>query len=290
MRPDPLKIQALMREAASTYIVPRFRNLKSGEIDEKTSPNDLVTLADIEAEAFLEQAFGKLYPSIRFMGEEKVHRVPKTLDLLKQSSDDYFVVDPVDGTNNFVAGDENFGLMVSFVRGGKVEQAYIYDILKDRFMTAVRGEGAFDDGRKIMMPTKPSAVIGFAKDVYDRDGANGGTNGGNPHGTRGQFNLAAGPDAKGMKWYLLRCSAHEYLHLVRGQERFYIAEHVKPWDHLAGSLIVREAGGVSAKWDGRNYQPSDLNASILCAATEQDWHDLHRQLLQPAIKPAKLSK
>lgn len=276
MRPDPADIKQLMRDAAAQFITPRFKNLKNGEVDAKTSPNDLVTLADIEAEAFLEREFAKKYPAALFIGEEKVHRDPKVMDILQQDEASYFVVDPVDGTNNFVKGSPHFGLMVVYVEKGEVQQAYIYDILKDHFMSAVRGEGAFDGAKKMTVaPAKKVEKVGFTKRKYDLPDASG------------TFNIAA--KEAGIKISLLGCSAHEYLNLARGNVRFYMAEHVRPWDHLAGSLILREAGGVCAKWDGTPYKPKDTGASILSAASADDWNELHRLLLQHAVKPARLT-
>lgn len=275
MRPDPSDIKQLMRDAAAQFITPRFKNLKSGEVDAKTSPNDLVTLADIEAEAFLEREFARKFPGTLFIGEEKVHRDPKVMDILQQDKTSYFVVDPVDGTNNFVKGSPHFGLMVVYVEKGEVQQAYIYDVLKDHFMSAVRGEGAYDGNKKLVMAPKPKAEkLGFTKRKYDIPG------------TSETFNIAA--KEAGFKIRLLGCSAHEYMNLARGNVRFYMAEHSRPWDHLAGSLIIREAGGVCANWDGTPYRPKDTGSSILSAASERDWNDLHRALLQHAVKPARL--
>lgn len=269
MKPDHDVIKAFLREAADTFVLPRFKKLDTHEIHEKQSATDLVTLADIEAEEFLKKALRNRYPSIAFMGEETVYKDSSVLSLLQQTEQDYFVIDPVDGTANFVAGKPEFGLMLSFVADGEVRQAYIYDTLQDHFMTAAKGEGAYDGDKRIVFSEDSARLkIGFSKPKYHSETV------------RAQFNAAAAD----IDWHILGCSAHEYLRLLRAQERFYFACNVKPWDHLAGSLIVREAGGSVRQWDGRDYTPKDLNASILSASSPEEWNFLHRKFLQPAVQ------
>jgi fructose-1,6-bisphosphatase/inositol monophosphatase family enzyme len=77
------------------------------------------------------------------------------------------------------------------------------------------------------------------------------------------------------------------MRLLQNRARFYIACNVKPWDHLGGSLLIREAGGVTKRWDGEDYKPSDLNQSILSARSNEEWHELHRKLFQPVVKKPK---
>lgn len=268
VHPDHDQIKLLMHETAQRFILPKFKNLDEDDIETKSAPDDLVTIADHQAEAFLSANLKALYPSIAVLGEEAVAADPSILSILNDSSDEtgYFVMDPVDGTRNFVAGKKEFGMILSYVRAGEVVQAYIYDVLQDHFMTAVKGEGAYDATHKITLQTQQDLRVGFGKDKYFCDDL------------RSKFNNAV--LAHNLSSSVLGCSAHEYMQFVRGQARFYFACSAKPWDHLAGALITREAGGVCHNWNGSPYQPKDYNASILSAIDQDDWHYIHETLLQ----------
>jgi fructose-1,6-bisphosphatase/inositol monophosphatase family enzyme len=262
---DPRDIVSLMRDAAERIILPKYKNLEEGDIDTKSSPTDLVTVADIQSEAFLTHELKRLYPEYEILGEEKASRDPSAFELLKNTQQPYVVIDPIDGTGNFVAGKAEFGMILSVVKNGEVVQAYIYDALEDHFVTAIKGLGAYDGTTRIYLGATHHLKSGIGKDKYFDDSL------------KASFNKAA--TGEGFDVSVLGCSAHEYMHLVRGKERFYFACNAKPWDHLAGSLIIREAGGVCKNWDGTDYKPKDLNTSILSASTDQDWAYIRNKLL-----------
>lgn len=273
-KPDIEDIKPLIREAAERFIRPRFKNLIEDEISTKTGPTDLVTLADIQSEAFLERQLVQRYSGRHVLGEERVSRDPRVLELLNMNEASYFVVDPVDGTNNFVAGKDHFGMLLAYVERGQVVQAYIYDVLKDEFMIAEKGAGVYYKGARLQFSaadTVPQKAFGkvkyFCEDLKEEFQKRVVTN--------------------GIELDILGCSAHEYMQLLKSDVQFYFACNVKPWDHLGGSLMVREAGGVSKRWDGANYSPADLNQSILCARSKEDWYRIHRNLFQPNVPRPK---
>lgn len=105
----------LIRRAARAEILPRFRNLSSASISEKSNFNDLVTEADIEAEAMITRGLLRLFPPALVVGEEAISKTPE----LREKIDDAelaFIIDPVDGTANFVHGLTTFGVILSVTR------------------------------------------------------------------------------------------------------------------------------------------------------------------------------
>ena len=250
---DPLKIESILRECAQTYIVPRYKSLKESEVDTKTGPNDLVSIADIEAEAFLERVLPDAFPGFMVIGEEAVSRGHKSTDTLKDSNALIFVSDPVDGTNNFVHESEVFCTMLACVAGGEVIGGWIYDILKDRMMTAEKGSGVFIDGDKLAV-AQPKALgesSGYAGKKYF------------PEPMR--VHIKEFKD-KVKSLRTLNCAGHEYLNLASGQTDFAIYSKIRPWDHLAGTLAVKEAGGYVMKWDNTPYVPGDEFGGIVVAS------------------------
>ena len=107
---DMDKVADLIKTCAEEIILPRYQQLKDHEIDTKTGPRDLVTQADILAEAFLEQELPNLYTGSTVVGEEGISRGDHDLKTLQCSADQpVWVIDPVDGTYNFVHGNDHFG-------------------------------------------------------------------------------------------------------------------------------------------------------------------------------------
>src|SRR5687768_3745093 len=106
----------ILQSAADTAILPRFRKLAAGEVVEKAK-DEVVTIADREAELLIEPQLSKLLPGSRVVGEEACAAEPHLLERLDDG--DVWLVDPLDGTANFVAGRPVFASMVALLRDGE---------------------------------------------------------------------------------------------------------------------------------------------------------------------------
>jgi fructose-1,6-bisphosphatase/inositol monophosphatase family enzyme len=252
----------LMREVAAQEILPRFRALADSDIAEK-SKGDFVTVADRNAELWLTPRLMDLIPGSRVLGEEATAASPDLLDLVKDDAP-YWTVDPVDGTGNFVAGRETFGVMVSLVRDGLVRQAWIYLPVSGAMVTAEEGAGAFwhRDGQTERMDAgrAPDDVLSL----------------------RGAFNVRFMPETWRERVELFAdtvprksghlCSAWDYTDLARGRHDLVTYHRMMPWDHAPGSLILHEAGGILRSLDqGIDYRPAMLGAPHLAARDEESW-------------------
>jgi fructose-1,6-bisphosphatase/inositol monophosphatase family enzyme len=78
----------------------------------------------------------------------------------------------------------------------------------------------------------------------------------------------------------LRCAAHEYRAAAAGHCHLLLYGRLWPWDHAAGSLIHREAGGYSAQFDGRPYRATQFGGGLICAPDEASWHLARAALLE----------
>ncbi|MBU0859915.1 MAG: inositol monophosphatase, partial [Alphaproteobacteria bacterium] len=146
---DPEKVAQILREVAEQCIMPRYKQLQQGEISSKTGPNDLVTIADREAEIALEDRLTRLIPGSLVVGEEGVSEGRVSTELIKSKDTIVWVVDPVDGTYNFVHGKAEFGMLLACVVNGDVIHGWLYDILGNRMLIAEKGKGAFINGQRI---------------------------------------------------------------------------------------------------------------------------------------------
>lgn len=264
---NPDDISKIIIECAERYILPRYKMLEQSQISTKTGPRDLVTQADIDVEERLKKVLPGIMPGSVVIGEEGVSSGQASLDALKDTSRPVWVVDPVDGTHNFVHHKREFGVMLACVIGGVTQYSWIYDVLGPDMLVAERGSGAFISGERLKVSS------GRSIDYFD-----GHLNPGYfPREYREHIREARG---RFKSCDSLNCAAHEYLRVASGQAQFSLYSRLKPWDHLPGALMVQEAGGFVAQWDGSPYTPQDHHTGLLVAASQENWDAVYDVFLK----------
>lgn len=271
-RNDALVLAEMLRRAAQAEILPRFRNLAADSIRTKTSDLDLVTDADEAAERFLEAEILRAFPDALVIGEEGVSKDARLLDALGDA-DLTFILDPVDGTLNFASGLPLFGVMAAVVVKGEVVCGIILDPISDDSAMAVRGEGAWiqkPDGTTTPLHAAHavplSQMTGNVSWRFLPEDLRSVVTGNFP-----QVAMAAD----------FRCSAHTYRLIASGHLHFSFSSSVMPWDHAAGWLIYREAGGYTAHFDGSPYRPVNRGGGLISAPDRESWQAVRDALLTP---------
>ncbi|MHA6333750.1 inositol monophosphatase family protein [Qipengyuania sp. CAU 1752] len=256
------RIRALMEQVTDSIILPRYRNLSKREIVEKAT-DDLVTIADREAEDALYEGLARLEPGLTIVGEEAAFADPGVLEDL---SGDCWIIDPIDGTHNFASGKAPFGILLAQASGGVCRSGWIYDCLSRRFCSAHRGKGAkIDEDRVTARSTgakKPIAAISTLylnakqKAVVERV-------------IEPAFDLVDIP----------RCAAEQYPRLALGQNDISTFQRTLAWDHAAGVLWLNEAGGMAARFDGSAYRVDDGGTpGLVGASSPAIWIDFVERL------------
>lgn len=258
------EILALMQRATEQAILPRYRNLAEGEVEDKGG-NDPVTIADREAEVLLREGLEAIDASLAFVGEEAAHANPSILDRLDRQC---WIVDPVDGTRNFAVGKAPFGIIIARSEGGFAQSGWLYDCLTGRFCAAHLGKGATMDGVRIAaratgrMP--PLAAISLIFMDEERREAT-------KRNLLPYYELADIP----------YCAAEQYPRLALGTNDLSIFERTLAWDHAAGVLWLNEAGGKAARPDGSPYRVDEWDRKgLLGAANPALWDDLAARYAQ----------
>lgn len=256
------ELLALLGRVSKVAILPRYQQLASEEIARKPDRSgvaDVVTVADTEAEAMLAEGLARLDPCLAIVGEEAAHADPAVLDRL---SGPCWIVDPLDGTNNFAAGKPPFGIIIAQAAGGVARSGWIYDCLSGRFCSAHGGEGAFINGERVEARSSgeepPVAAISLV------------------------FAEAAKREALRqhiMPHYRLvdipRCAAEQYPRLALGVNDVSVFERTLPWDHAAGVLWLNEAGGKATRPNGSAYRVDEgERTGLLGAASPSLWEAL----------------
>ncbi len=265
---DPKKVEDIIRECAKECILPYFRNLSPDDIQQKNDATmSTVTVADALAEEFLGERLAKLLPGSKIVGEEGTHGNEETaFDPLHEEGSQVWVIDPIDGTNNYSKGSETFCVMLALVEDNEVKKAWIYDACNDSMAYAEKGKGTFIDGQKVTIDNDPPKT-----------------------GDVGYTTNRAGKQIPDISIKTLRCSGHEYLNILKGKAIFALYSVMKPWDHLAGTFMVKEAGGYVAKWDGSPYTARDSKGGLITANSKATWDKVHGAIPQQALERHKVS-
>ncbi len=259
----------LLAEAAREEIMPRFRRLENGDIRQKTSPADLVTEADVNAERFITARLLERFPKALIVGEEACSDKPGLFEGLGKA-DLAFTIDPVDGTFNFASGVPLFGVMLAVVSKGETIAGIIHDPVGSDWIIAAKGAGSHvrhADGATWKVHVAARAEIGQMTGSVSWQYT--------PEPIRSRL---ARNHTKFLSQIGYRCAAHEYRIIATGGAHFAVYNKLMPWDHLPGALIHQEAGGYLARWDGSSYLPSHTGGGLLIAPCKESWRAIQATL------------
>ncbi|MDH6438792.1 fructose-1,6-bisphosphatase/inositol monophosphatase family enzyme [Streptomyces sp. SAI-144] len=248
-------VEEAVRKAAAAEVMPRFRRLAAHEVDQKAGPHDLVTDADRLAERYLTETLGALLPGSAVVGEEAVHANPASYEAL-QGDTPVWIVDPVDGTRQFVHGDPGFCMLVALARSGVLLASWTYAPARDQLATAIRGRGAFLDGERLY-----AGVPDPGRDLQVATSHPDYTTDEQKRGLLGLWTDGVAPRACGS-------AGLEYLAVARGESDAVAFSWEAAWDHAAGLLLVEEAGGTHLTLTGEPFRIKGGNTLPFTAARD----------------------
>ena len=218
---------------AGELIRRNFQNLAAADIQVK-GKNDFVTRVDREAEAIISDVILANFPQHRILAEESGYS--------PQRSDHLWVIDPLDGTTNFIHGIPHFAVSLALMEGNRVVFGLIYDPLSGDGFHAALGQGAFLNGRSI--------AVGRETGLDSALGATGFPFKAPEHlPAYSKTFQALMSKCKDMR----RCgsAALDLAYVACGRYDFFWEAHLLPWDFLAGKLLVAEAGGITSDFSGK---------------------------------------
>ena len=195
---------------------------------------DLVSEADITVEKMLLESL-KTVDDIRFLSEEFN---PDTA-----LSDPCWIIDPIDGTTNFVAGIAPFAISIAHYDGNDVDSAVCFLPVTNEMFSAEKGMGAYLNGERISVnhdcdPINCVGATGFA-DITQ-------------HGGTGTLPVFCNMVQKTRAMRRLGSAVTDLVYTACGKFAFFYEAGLSPWDVAAGSLIVKEAGGIVTDFSGGN--------------------------------------
>ncbi len=217
--------------SAGDLIMRAYERLDTVRVSQK-GHNDFVTEVDKAAEKEIIYILHKAFPEHSVLAEESGHTA---------GNDFQWVIDPLDGTTNFIHGLPHFAVSIALLHKNRVVQAVIYDPVRQELFTASRGQGAQLNGRRLRISTTKEleqALIGTSLPSRNLDNITP--------------SLAVCDK-------LLRCTAGvrrlgsaalDLAYIAAGRLDGYWEFGLNPWDIAAGSLLVKEAGGLIGDVDG----------------------------------------
>ncbi|BDX07849.1 inositol-1-monophosphatase [Planctobacterium marinum] len=227
-----LNIAVRAARTAGNIIARNFESRDNLEIESKGA-NDFVTKIDKEAEQAIISKIKQSYPDHTFVGEES--------GLTEGNEDFKWIIDPLDGTTNFVQGIPHFCVSIALQYKGKLDQAVVFDPLRGELFTASRGNGAQLNGFRIRVghrkeldgtvlatafPFKNKELLGESLERFSK-----------------VFAEAGDVRRSGS-------AALDMAYVAAGRYDGYWEQGIKPWDIAAGELLVRESGGLVSDFGG----------------------------------------
>ena len=267
------RVAALLREAGTDIILPRFGRLADHEIDTKSGPADLVTVADREAEEWLTPRLREIV-DCAVVGEEACAADNSIRDAAAGAM--AWTLDPVDGTSNFVKASDMFCSMIALVEDGVPVRSWLWMPVQKTLYYAARGEGAWrsdgDGGERRLRVGAP---------VLDIERMKGGANTSRlPESVRPHVRERLKP-IKGH--WLPHCVGYLAAQIACGEQDFLLHAKCTPWDDAPADLLCREAGAHAAMIADDAPYDAVRDDALLVVQSEEGW-----ERLKAHIWPAEL--
>ena len=214
----------------------RSARLTSGGVFQKgADPANLVTVYDTAVQDYLERGLLRLYPDAVFMAEEQEN------DPAVLTAERCFVIDPIDGTANFVHDLSRSVISVAMLSRGEVVMGLVYDLYNDEAYFATRGGGAYLNGRPIRVSDRApaDAMTAFGTTPYEKEETADAT-----------FALASVLFRKTRDVRRFGAAALDLAYVAAGRCDMFFEMKLSPWDIAAGILLVTEAGGRVSDMSG----------------------------------------
>ncbi|WP_102027488.1 inositol monophosphatase family protein [Salirhabdus sp. Marseille-P4669] len=221
---------------------------KPHTINLKKDYKDLVTEVDEETEKYFIQKIKSAYPDHKVLGEEGFGDTLTSLDGW------VWIIDPIDGTMNFVHQKRNFAISIGIYKDGVGMIGFIYNVMEDVLYYAIKGEGAFKNDEKLPMHTETTledSILGINSfwGIPNRRVEE--------EGIQNLIRRVRGTRSYGS-------AALEFAFVAEGIIDGYFTMRLSPWDIAAGVIIVNEVGGVTTNVEGGPLNMLETNTILTC--------------------------
>ena len=264
-------ISDLLVEVNKSIILKYYKNLSSKHIDTKSSDDDFVSIADKESEIYIVKNLIGFLNINQYIGEETSYSNKDDHKLLKKNGL-YWVIDPIDGTKNYINGKNEFCSMISLVFNSIPIASFVYCPLKDLLVYAFKGFGTYS----LEIKTKKINQLRIQQDSFSNIVGSGGTKGiQEPLRQKVLQNLR-----KYTNRLFIGSAGIEAIMLASNETQFVFHGRVTPWDHSPLDLIIKESGGCVYMLNDKTEFNIFSEGPILAASNDQIWVNIRSLALK----------
>ena len=224
------KIETIVRKCGNIMLEADRSRIR---IDSKSGDANFVTEYDEKVQTVLKTELSKAIPEAVFVGEEGDEKDYTGKGLC-------FIVDPIDGTTNFIKDYHMSCISIGLVKNGERYLGVVYNPYLDELFYAIKGEGAFLNGERIHVSNEDlsNGIVLFGSSPYNTELA------------KASFELAYEYFTKALDIRRSGSAALDLCSVAAGRAELYFQMLISPWDFAAGALIVEEAGGIVTTLEG----------------------------------------
>ncbi len=225
-----LEIQSLVRDCGQIML---NANRESILIDSKAGSANFVTEYDKKVQDALKKGLKQILPEAMFLGEEGIENTFSNKGM-------YLIVDPIDGTTNFIKDYHTSCISVGIINDGIKAAGVVYNPYLNEMYYAIKGEGAYLNDKRIHVSDEPlsNGIVLFGTSPYYEEL------------NEKSFEMAFDYFKKALDIRRSGSAAIDLCSIAAGRAEVYFELRLSPWDYAAGSLIVEEAGGIVTTVEG----------------------------------------
>ena len=247
-----MQVALRVAEEAGEMLLERFHGEKEVSFKGRA---DLVSDVDKLAESLIIQELSREYPEAGFLAEES--------EPVGGSSEYTWIIDPIDGTRNYVLGIPFFCLVIALAKGDDIQLGLTYDPVRREMFQAVKGQGAYVNGSPISVSGKgrlEEALLSYDLGYVDETASRA-----------IELVLHLWPNIQGTR--MMGSAALGLAYAACGRVDMYFHHNLSPWDVASGLLLVKEAGGIIT--DKRGNPGTLYSEGIIASGAE-----LHAEFLR----------
>lgn len=237
-------LQVALDTAVETGKMIKERQGSAVKIVEKSSPYDLVTEVDQEAEMLIRSRINQAFPEHQILGEEGVYQGQ---EVSLEDSEYVWLVDPIDGTNNFIKGLPGYTVSIGLACRGELIVGVVYDPTTNELFWGEKGKGAYLNENRLQVSsvsnlTESTVATGFPSDIHQHRAQ-----------VMNQIQKLGGIC---LNVRVLGSAALHLVYVAAGRLEAFWEPGLNIWDTAAGTLIVQEAGGMVTSMQGEAFDLS----------------------------------
>lgn len=250
IRSANLNVMMRAAEKAGRALVRDFGEVEQLQVSRK-GPADFVSTADKKAEEIIRRELQKARPDYGFLMEEGG-------EIIGEDNENRFIIDPLDGTTNFLHGMPHWAVSIALEQKGAVTTGVVYDPIKDEMFWAEKGQGAFLRDKRLRVSGRTKMADSVFATGIPHMGIGGGAKGHQTFIRR--LHAVMGCSAGLRRWGV---ASLDLTYVAAGRYEGFWEQGLQPWDVAAGWIIVKEAGGFVTDLQGRDFK---LNSPVIVAS------------------------